>query len=89
MLYGDECESVCHGNVQHIASNMRAQFLLKFRASLGGSYARFEARSSLDKASFILGNELWEEYFESLLALIIDLWGFFQGLLSAQRFLSV
>ena len=34
--------------------------------------------SSLDKSSFILGNELWEEHFESLLVLvkayIIDIW---------------
>ena len=36
------------------------------QASLGGS---FEAMRSLDKSSFVLGNELWEEYFESLLAL--------------------
>ena len=40
--------------------------------------ARFEAMSSLDKSSFVLGNELWEENFESLLALvkayIIDIW---------------
>ena len=61
------------GIVQH--RSIRAQFLLKFQASLGGSYARFEA---LDKSSFVLGNELWEEHFESLLALvkahIIEIW---------------
>ena len=61
-----------------IITSIRAQFLLKFKASLGGSYARFEAMSSLDKSSFVLGNELWEEHFESLLALvkayIIDIW---------------
>ena len=52
--------------------------MLKLKASLGGSYARFEAMSSLDRSSFVLGNELWEEYFEFLLALvkayIIDIW---------------
>ena len=26
--------------------------------------------SSLDKSSFVLGNELWEEHFKSLLALV-------------------
>ena len=31
--------------------------------TLGGGYAHFE----LDKASFVLGNELWEEHFESFL----------------------
>ena len=49
--------------------------MLKLRASLD---ARFEAMSSLDKSSFVLGNELREEHFESLLALvkayIIDIW---------------
>ena len=57
------------GIVQHIEV-LELNFLLKFQASLGGSYARFEPMSSLDKSSFILGNELWEEHFESLLALV-------------------
>ena len=79
MLCGDECESVSHTLWDCSAyTSIRAQFLLKLKASLGGSYARFEAMSSLDKSSFVLGNELWEEHFESLLALvkayIIDIW---------------
>ena len=45
------------GIVQY--TSIRAQFLVKLKASLGGSYARFEAMSSLDKSSFILGNELY------------------------------
>ena len=64
------------GIVQYI--KVRAQFLLKLKASQGVRYARFEAMSSLDKCSFVLENELWEEHFESLLALvkayIIDIW---------------
>ena len=52
--------------------------IMLLKASLGVSYARFETMSSLDKSSFVLGNELWEEHFESLLALvkayIIDIW---------------
>ena len=79
VLCGDECESVSHTLWDCSAyRSIRAQFLLKLKASLGGSYARFEAMSSLDKSSFVLGNELWEEHFESLLALvkayIIDIW---------------
>ena len=79
MLCGDECESVSH-TLWYCSAyrSIRAQFLLKLRASLEGSYARFEAMSSLDKSSFVLGNELREEHFESLLALvkayIIDIW---------------
>ena len=79
VLCGDECESVSHTLWDCSAyTSIRAQFLLKLKASLGGSYASFEAMSSLDKSSFVLGNELWEEHFESLLALVkayvIDIW---------------
>ena len=79
VLCGDECESVSHTLWDCSAyTSIRAQFLVKLKASLGGSYARFETMSSLDKSSFLLGNELWEEHFESLLALvkayIIDIW---------------
>ena len=52
--------------------------MLKLQASLGSSYANFEAMSSLDKSLFVLENELWEEHFESLPAVvrvyIIDMW---------------
>ena len=68
MLSGDECESVSHTLWDCSAyRSIRAQFL---QVSLGGSYACFEAMSSLDKCSFVLGNELWEEHFQSLLALV-------------------
>ena len=31
--------------------------------------------NSLDKSSFVLGNELWQEHFEALVvAYIIDIW---------------
>ena len=53
MLCGDECESVC-GNV-------------KRRICLGDSFSHFEAMNSLEKALFVLGSELWEEHFGSLL----------------------
>ena len=42
------------GIVQQIVVHV----LLKLQASLGGSYARSEAMSSLDEALFVLGNEL-------------------------------
>ena len=56
VLCGDEWEGVSH--TLWDCSAYRAQFLLELQASLGGSYARFEAMSSLDKSSFVLGNEL-------------------------------
>ena len=46
--------------------------------SLTEERSALDAMSSLDKSSFVLGNELWEEHFQSLLALvkayIIDIW---------------
>ena len=41
-VVGDECESVSHTLWDCSAyRSIRAQFLLKLKASLGGSYARF------------------------------------------------
>ena len=52
MLCGDECESVLWECPAY--GSVRADFVLQLLASLGGSYSRFEARSSFEKASFIL-----------------------------------
>ena len=73
---GGECESVSHVLWECPAyHSIRAEFLLQLWASLGDSYARFEAMSSFKKASFVLGNELWEEHFESLWGLVkVDVW---------------
>ena len=49
VLCGDECESVSHTLWAY--TSMRAQFLVKLKASLGGSYARFETMSSLARSS--------------------------------------
>ena len=43
VLCGDECESVSHTLWDCSAyTSIRAQFLLKLKASLGGSYASYE-----------------------------------------------
>ena len=73
MLYGGECESVWHVSWECPASSsIRADFL---RECIGDSVSYFEAMNSSDKA---FGSELWEEHFESLLALvkeyIIEMW---------------
>ena len=81
MLCRDECESVSHVLWECPAySSISANFVMQLQAGLGGSYSHFEARSSFEKASFtfILGNELWEEYLEFLLYLVkeyvVDVW---------------
>ena len=61
-----------------IYSNSRADFLLKLQEKLGNGFERFDALDSLGKSSFILGSELWEEHFDSLLPLVkdyvVDIW---------------
>ena len=52
--------------------------MVKLRAILGEAFKDFEALENIEKASFLLGCELWSENFNALLALvkeyIIDLW---------------
>ena len=46
--------------------------MLKLQEKLGNGFKRFDALDSLGKSSFILGSELWEEHFDSLLPLVKD-----------------
>ena len=46
--------------------------MIKLQDCLGDRYSDFEALDSVGKASFVLGNELWEEHFDSLLGLVKD-----------------
>ena len=68
VLCGNECESVSHVLWECSAyySNSRADFLLKLQEKRGNGFER------LGKSSFILGSELWEEHFVSLLPLVED-----------------
>ena len=68
MLCGDECE--CLSCIVGVSSIYRADFLQNLRECLGDSFSHFEAMNSSDNASFVLGSELWEEHFESLLAIV-------------------
>ena len=79
MLCGAECESVSHVLWDCPAySRSRTAFLQKLQMEMGDSYESFDVLDSLGKASFILGNELWEENFASRLSLvkefIVDIW---------------
>ena len=55
-----------------IYSSSRADFLLELQEMLGNEFKRFDSLDSLGKSSFILGSELWEDHFDSLLALVKD-----------------
>ena len=79
VLCGNECESVSHVLWECSAyCNSRADFLLKLQEKLGNGFKRFDALDSLGKLAFILGSELWEEHFDSLLPLdkeyVVDVW---------------
>ena len=76
-LCGNECEcqSCVVGSVQHNNSSSRADFLLKVQEKLGNGFGRFDALDSLGKSSFILGSELWEEHFDSLVKdYVVNIW---------------
>ena len=61
-LYGAECENVVHVLWECSAySSSRASFLLKLEELLGDRYADFEALNSVEKTSYVLGSELWEQ----------------------------
>ena len=72
-LCGNGCESVSHVLWECSAySSSRVDFMLKLQEKLGDGFERFDALDSLGKLSSILGSELWEEHFDSLLHLVKD-----------------
>ena len=52
--------------------------MIKLRSTLAEAFKDFEALDNIERASFVLGCELWTENFNSMLALVkeylIDLW---------------
>ena len=79
LLCGDECESVVHVLWECPAyKDSREEFLAKLRATLGEAFKDFEALDNIERASFVLGCELWMEIFDFMLALvkeyITDVW---------------
>ena len=46
--------------------------MLKLQEKLGNGFERFDALDSLGKSSFILGSELWEEHYDSLLRIMLS-----------------
>ena len=48
----------------------REEFLVKLRATLGEAFKDFKVLDNIERASFVLGCELWMENFNSMLALV-------------------
>ena len=78
-LCGDECESVAHVLWDCPAYDMiRISFMEKLSDLLGVKFSEFLSLNSAEKTSFVLGSELWEDNFHSLLSLVksyvVDVW---------------
>ena len=70
-LCGAECESVVHVLWECPAySNCRLMFLKKLQELLGVKYIDFDSLNHLEKTSYVLGSELWEDDFSSLLSIV-------------------
>ena len=79
LLCDDECESVSHVLWDCLVYNtLRNDFVCKLQELLGDGFENFESLDSFEKASFVLGSELWEDDFSSMLDLvkeyIVDVW---------------
>ena len=81
ILCGNECESAVHVLWKcpaYMYKDSREEFMIKLRSTLGEAFKDFEALDNIERASFVLGSELWTENFDSMLSLvkeyIIDLW---------------
>ena len=60
---------MCSGSVRPIVVN--SDFLLELQEKLGNEFEHFDSLDSLGKSSFILGSELWEDHFHSLLRITL------------------
>ena len=65
-LCGDECESVAHVLWDCPAyTSSRNSFMEELSHLLGSMYSEFLSFNSLEKTSFVMGSEHWEEDFYS------------------------
>ena len=70
-LCAAECESVVHVLWEcSTYSTCRDNFQEALKQFLGARYAEFEALSAVEKASYVLGSESWEDDFDALLHLV-------------------
>ena len=70
-LCGAECESVVHVLWECSSYNAcRDNFQEALKQLLGARYAEFETLSAVEKTSYVLGSENWEDDFDALLHLV-------------------
>ena len=60
LLCDDECESVSHVLWDcPVYNTLRNDFICKLQELLGDRFEHFESLDSFEKASYVLGSELW------------------------------
>ena len=70
-LCGAECESVVHVLWECSSySACRDNFQEALKQLLGARYAEFETLSAVEKTSYVLGSENWEDDFDALLHIV-------------------
>ena len=70
-LCGAECESVVHVLWECSSySTCRDNFQEALKQLLGARYVEFETLSAVEKTSYVLGSENWEDDFDALLHLV-------------------
>ena len=70
-LCGAECESVVHVLWECSSYNAcRDNFQEVLKQLLGVRYAEFKTLSAVEKTSYVLGSEIWEDDFDALLHLV-------------------
>ena len=62
MLCDDECENVSHVLWDcPVYINIRTDFMDKLKHLLGSNYSHFSSLNSVEKTSFVMGCELWDD----------------------------
>ena len=73
-LCGAECESVVHV-LWECSSYSTCNFQEALKQLLGARYAEFETLSAVEKTSYVLGSEYWEDDLDALLHLVKEFIG--------------
>ena len=72
-MYGAECENVVHVLWECSSYSTCREKALK--QMLDARYAEFERLSAVEKTSYVLGSENWQDDFDALLHLVKELYG--------------
>ena len=73
LLCENECESFNHFFGDYfVYSTLRNDFMCKLQELLRDRFEHFERLDNFEKESFVLGSEMWEDDYSSMLELVED-----------------